>query len=139
MKRVVLVYSLKRSVWRNSLVCAYSMYCDITEQHSFFFSLQELFVEMIAKDALVYAQQGKRKTLQRKDLGELKSDLKMKKQFYWKHQPYLSCNYWFLLFWQTMLLKQQMNLLFWKVSESWFYVISCWQNLKTHHSSIGGR
>lgn len=34
---------------------------------------------MIAKDALVYAQQGKRKTLQRKDLGELKSDLKMKK------------------------------------------------------------
>uniref|UniRef100_A0A4W5Q5U6 Chemokine (C-C motif) ligand 44 n=1 Tax=Hucho hucho TaxID=62062 RepID=A0A4W5Q5U6_9TELE len=29
----------------------------------------ELFVEMIAKDALVYAQQGKRKTLQRKDLG----------------------------------------------------------------------
>lgn len=32
--------------------------------------LQELFVEMIAKDALVYAQQGKRKTLQRKDLGE---------------------------------------------------------------------
>ncbi|KAG9350707.1 hypothetical protein JZ751_024596 [Albula glossodonta] len=28
----------------------------------------ELFVEMIAKDALVYAQQGKRKTLQRKDL-----------------------------------------------------------------------
>nr|XP_057929793.1 DNA polymerase epsilon subunit 4 isoform X1 [Doryrhamphus excisus] len=29
---------------------------------------QELFVEMIAKDALVYAQQGKRKTLQRKDL-----------------------------------------------------------------------
>lgn len=32
--------------------------------------LQELFVEMIAKDALVYAQQGKRKTLQRKDLGK---------------------------------------------------------------------
>uniref|UniRef100_A0A9J8B2I0 Polymerase (DNA-directed), epsilon 4, accessory subunit n=1 Tax=Cyprinus carpio carpio TaxID=630221 RepID=A0A9J8B2I0_CYPCA len=31
----------------------------------------ELFVEMIAKDALVYAQQGKRKTLQRKDLGKL--------------------------------------------------------------------
>ena len=31
---------------------------------------QELFVEMIAKDALVYAQQGKRKTLQRKDLGK---------------------------------------------------------------------
>lgn len=31
--------------------------------------LQELFVEMIAKDALVFAQQGKRKTLQRKDLG----------------------------------------------------------------------
>uniref|UniRef100_A0A3Q2V9X8 DNA polymerase epsilon subunit 4 n=2 Tax=Haplochromini TaxID=319058 RepID=A0A3Q2V9X8_HAPBU len=30
----------------------------------------ELFVEMIAKDALVYAQQGKRKTLQRKDLGK---------------------------------------------------------------------
>ncbi|XP_027025913.1 DNA polymerase epsilon subunit 4 [Tachysurus fulvidraco] len=28
----------------------------------------ELFVEMISKDALVYAQQGKRKTLQRKDL-----------------------------------------------------------------------
>ncbi|KAL4608024.1 DNA polymerase epsilon subunit 4 [Arapaima gigas] len=28
----------------------------------------ELFVEMITKDALVYAQQGKRKTLQRKDL-----------------------------------------------------------------------
>ncbi|XP_068599872.1 DNA polymerase epsilon subunit 4 [Brachionichthys hirsutus] len=28
----------------------------------------ELFVEMIAKDALVYTQQGKRKTLQRKDL-----------------------------------------------------------------------
>ncbi|XP_072294568.1 DNA polymerase epsilon subunit 4 [Eucyclogobius newberryi] len=28
----------------------------------------ELFVEMIAKDAMVYAQQGKRKTLQRKDL-----------------------------------------------------------------------
>ncbi|XP_048845862.1 DNA polymerase epsilon subunit 4 [Brienomyrus brachyistius] len=28
----------------------------------------ELFVEMIAKDALVFAQQGKRKTLQRKDL-----------------------------------------------------------------------
>ncbi|KAG5850805.1 DNA polymerase epsilon subunit 4 [Anguilla rostrata] len=28
----------------------------------------ELFVEMIAKDALIYAQQGKRKTLQRKDL-----------------------------------------------------------------------
>ncbi|MBN3317072.1 DPOE4 polymerase, partial [Atractosteus spatula] len=28
----------------------------------------ELFVEMIARDALVYAQQGKRKTLQRKDL-----------------------------------------------------------------------
>ncbi|XP_029939210.1 DNA polymerase epsilon subunit 4 isoform X2 [Salarias fasciatus] len=28
----------------------------------------ELFVEMIAKDALVYAQQGKRKTLQRRDL-----------------------------------------------------------------------
>ncbi|KAK6320426.1 DNA polymerase epsilon subunit 4 [Coregonus clupeaformis] len=28
----------------------------------------ELFVEMIAKDALVYAHQGKRKTLQRKDL-----------------------------------------------------------------------
>lgn len=40
--------------------------------------LQELFVEMIAKDALVYAQQGKRKTLQRKDLGELcYEDLKM--------------------------------------------------------------
>lgn len=35
------------------------------------YSQQELFVEMIAKDALVYAQQGKRKTLQRKDLGEL--------------------------------------------------------------------
>lgn len=33
--------------------------------------VQELFVEMIAKDALVYAQQGKRKTLQRKDLGKL--------------------------------------------------------------------
>lgn len=31
--------------------------------------LQELFVETIAKDAYVYAQQGKRKTLQRKDLG----------------------------------------------------------------------
>ncbi|XP_039942583.2 DNA polymerase epsilon subunit 4 isoform X1 [Hirundo rustica] len=29
---------------------------------------QELFVETIAKDAYVYAQQGKRKTLQRKDL-----------------------------------------------------------------------
>ncbi|XP_019465533.1 DNA polymerase epsilon subunit 4, partial [Meleagris gallopavo] len=29
---------------------------------------QELFVETIAKDAFVYAQQGKRKTLQRKDL-----------------------------------------------------------------------
>uniref|UniRef100_A0A8C9FBS7 DNA polymerase epsilon 4, accessory subunit n=1 Tax=Pavo cristatus TaxID=9049 RepID=A0A8C9FBS7_PAVCR len=29
----------------------------------------ELFVETIAKDAFVYAQQGKRKTLQRKDLG----------------------------------------------------------------------
>uniref|UniRef100_A0A7M4F3N1 DNA polymerase epsilon 4, accessory subunit n=1 Tax=Crocodylus porosus TaxID=8502 RepID=A0A7M4F3N1_CROPO len=29
----------------------------------------ELFVETIAKDAYVYAQQGKRKTLQRKDLG----------------------------------------------------------------------
>ncbi|KAJ0032434.1 hypothetical protein NQD34_002515 [Periophthalmus magnuspinnatus] len=28
----------------------------------------ELFVEMIAKDAMVYAQQRKRKTLQRKDL-----------------------------------------------------------------------
>ncbi|XP_028300849.1 DNA polymerase epsilon subunit 4 [Gouania willdenowi] len=28
----------------------------------------ELFVEMIAKDSLIYAQQGKRKTLQRKDL-----------------------------------------------------------------------
>ncbi|XP_074524552.1 DNA polymerase epsilon subunit 4 [Halichoeres trimaculatus] len=28
----------------------------------------ELFVEMIAKDAMVYVQQGKRKTLQRKDL-----------------------------------------------------------------------
>lgn len=28
----------------------------------------ELFVETIAKDAFVYAQQGKRKTLQRKDL-----------------------------------------------------------------------
>ncbi|XP_037326595.2 DNA polymerase epsilon subunit 4 [Pungitius pungitius] len=28
----------------------------------------ELFVEMIARDSLVYAQQGKRKTLQRKDL-----------------------------------------------------------------------
>lgn len=36
----------------------------------FFSVLQELFVEMIAKDALVYAQQGKRKTLQRKDLGK---------------------------------------------------------------------
>lgn len=33
------------------------------------FVLQELFVETIAKDAYVYAQQGKRKTLQRKDLG----------------------------------------------------------------------
>lgn len=33
------------------------------------FALQELFVETIAKDAYVYAQQGKRKTLQRKDLG----------------------------------------------------------------------
>lgn len=32
------------------------------------FVLQELFVETIAKDAYVYAQQGKRKTLQRKDL-----------------------------------------------------------------------
>ncbi|KAJ6652825.1 hypothetical protein lerEdw1_010605 [Lerista edwardsae] len=31
-------------------------------------NLQELFVETIAKDAYVYAQQGKRKTLQRKDL-----------------------------------------------------------------------
>nr|XP_047933538.1 DNA polymerase epsilon subunit 4 [Anser cygnoides] len=30
--------------------------------------VQELFVETIAKDAYVYAQQGKRKTLQRKDL-----------------------------------------------------------------------
>uniref|UniRef100_A0A663N490 Transcription factor CBF/NF-Y/archaeal histone domain-containing protein n=1 Tax=Athene cunicularia TaxID=194338 RepID=A0A663N490_ATHCN len=29
---------------------------------------RELFVETIAKDAYVYAQQGKRKTLQRKDL-----------------------------------------------------------------------
>ncbi|XP_029285826.1 DNA polymerase epsilon subunit 4 [Cottoperca gobio] len=28
----------------------------------------ELFVEMIARDSLVYTQQGKRKTLQRKDL-----------------------------------------------------------------------
>lgn len=35
-----------------------------------FLFVQELFVEMIAKDALVYAQQGKRKTLQRKDLGK---------------------------------------------------------------------
>lgn len=34
-----------------------------------FLSWQELFVEMIAKDAMVYVQQGKRKTLQRKDLG----------------------------------------------------------------------
>lgn len=33
------------------------------------FAFQELFVETIAKDAYVYAQQGKRKTLQRKDLG----------------------------------------------------------------------
>ncbi|KAF2978779.1 hypothetical protein EK904_009331 [Melospiza melodia maxima] len=32
------------------------------------FALQELFVETIAKDAYMYAQQGKRKTLQRKDL-----------------------------------------------------------------------
>ncbi|NXU55220.1 DPOE4 polymerase, partial [Turnix velox] len=32
------------------------------------FALQELFVETIAKDAYVYAQQGKRKTLQRKDI-----------------------------------------------------------------------
>ncbi|XP_077187684.1 DNA polymerase epsilon subunit 4 isoform X2 [Paroedura picta] len=31
----------------------------------------ELFVETIAKDAYIYAQQGKRKTLQRKDLGTL--------------------------------------------------------------------
>lgn len=31
---------------------------------------------MIAKDALVYAQQGKRKTLQRKDLGKKKTKLK---------------------------------------------------------------
>ncbi|XP_043946629.1 DNA polymerase epsilon subunit 4 isoform X2 [Protopterus annectens] len=31
----------------------------------------ELFVETIAKDAFVYAQQNKRKTLQRKDLGTL--------------------------------------------------------------------
>lgn len=30
---------------------------------------------MIAKDALVYAQQGKRKTLQRKDLGKLNSKI----------------------------------------------------------------
>lgn len=37
----------------------------------FMLILKELFVEMIAKDALVYAQQGKRKTLQRKDLGTL--------------------------------------------------------------------
>uniref|UniRef100_A0A3Q3R0K3 DNA polymerase epsilon subunit 4 n=1 Tax=Monopterus albus TaxID=43700 RepID=A0A3Q3R0K3_MONAL len=35
----------------------------------------ELFVEMIAKDALVYAQQGKRKTLQRKDLGNHCKDI----------------------------------------------------------------
>lgn len=39
----------------------------------FILILKELFVEMIAKDALVYAQQGKRKTLQRKDLGTSKS------------------------------------------------------------------
>lgn len=43
-----------------------------SELTKLFFCLQELFVEMIAKDALVYAQQGKRKTLQRKDLGKLK-------------------------------------------------------------------
>lgn len=30
---------------------------------------------MIAKDALVYAQQGKRKTLQRKDLGKWYKDV----------------------------------------------------------------
>lgn len=34
----------------------------------FFFLLQELFVETIAKDAYCCAQQGKRKTLQRRDL-----------------------------------------------------------------------
>ncbi|ELR48352.1 DNA polymerase epsilon subunit 4, partial [Bos mutus] len=40
-------------------------------QEAFFsclFSLQELFVETIAKDAYCCAQQGKRKTLQRRDL-----------------------------------------------------------------------
>lgn len=30
---------------------------------------QELFIEMIAKHAMDYAQKGRRKTLQRKDLG----------------------------------------------------------------------
>uniref|UniRef100_A0A3B5M2C7 DNA polymerase epsilon subunit 4 n=1 Tax=Xiphophorus couchianus TaxID=32473 RepID=A0A3B5M2C7_9TELE len=39
---------------------------SLASQESVF--IIELFVEMIAKDALVYAQQGKRKTLQRKDL-----------------------------------------------------------------------
>jgi hypothetical protein len=33
--------------------------------------LQELFVETIAKDAYCCAQQGKRKTLQRRDLGRV--------------------------------------------------------------------
>ena len=36
-----------------------------------FFSSQELFVETIAKDAYCCAQQGKRKTLQRRDLGKV--------------------------------------------------------------------
>nr|XP_014337295.1 PREDICTED: DNA polymerase epsilon subunit 4 [Bos mutus] len=38
------------------------------EAFSCLFSLQELFVETIAKDAYCCAQQGKRKTLQRRDL-----------------------------------------------------------------------
>lgn len=46
---------------------------------------------MIAKDALVYAQQGKRKTLQRKDLGKLNLLTKGSVRYIWKKDLLFIC------------------------------------------------
>lgn len=47
------------------------VYYNFLRFFSCLFSSQELFVETIAKDAYCCAQQGKRKTLQRRDLGRV--------------------------------------------------------------------
>ncbi len=57
-KRCLFVFKIK-SIWGQNLLCVLS--------HLF----QELFVGQLAKDSYIHTVQGKRKTVQRKDMGTI--------------------------------------------------------------------